>query len=600
MTQPALASRYATELLGALIRHGVRDVVVCPGSRSQALALAAAQAEAAGAVRLHVRLDERSAGFFALGIARETGTPAPVIVTSGSAVANLLPSALEAHESRVPMLLLTADRPASLRGTRSNQTTRQAGLFAECSRLALDIDTDGAFEAAAGTVSLHDPSTVASRAMAAATGAWADPPPGPVQLNLQFSEPLSSPASSLPHQPSELFESAARERDSGTAPGSSQRSGEGAPRRDPMADTVSYLHEGDALAVVIAGEGAGLEAEEFAHAAGLPLLAEVVSGVRFGREAITAYSSLIDDAETGALVERAIVFGHPTLTRQVPALLKRDDVEVVVVDPHRGEGVDHFDPWRNATVVTSAHVSQSYDPSGMRRWLGRWVIADRALREARSTVHEPNLEAARATGYKERNSYARAELAAAKEPVTREMLGESVWRASWPHDRLVLAASRLVRVLDGIAAPRRIEVRANRGLAGIDGTIATALGVAAASQADDQPSLGAGTTRVLIGDLALLHDAGSLLLSEAEPRPRVQLFVGNDGGGTIFDTLEAAQTAEAAAFDRVMYTPQRAELETLARAYGWQYRRVETRGELERLLTEQVTGPQLVEVPLAR
>ena len=236
----------------------------------------------------------------------------------------------------------------------------------------------------------------------------------------------------------------------------------------------------------------------------------------------------------------------------------------------------------------------------MRRWLGAWVVADRALREARSTVHEPNLEAARATGYKERNEYARAELAASKEPVTRELLAESLWRASWPHDRLVLAASRLVRVLDGLAAPRRVEVRSNRGLAGIDGTVATAFGVAAASQSEDQPTLGAGTTRVLIGDLALLHDAGSLLLPPGETHPRMQLFVGNDGGGTIFDTLEAAQSANAEAFQRVMYTPQHADLEALSRAYGWQYRRVETRGELERLLTEQVTGPQLVEIPLER
>ena len=600
MTQPALASHYATELLGALIRHGVRDVVVCPGSRSQALALAAAQAEAAGAVRLHVRVDERSAAFFALGVARETGVPVPVIVTSGSAVANLLPAALEAHESRVPMLLLTADRPAALRGTRSNQTTRQSGLFAECSRLALDIDVDEALEAAAGTVSLHDPATVAARAMSAAAGARADLPAGPVQLNLQFREPLSSPAESLPQLPSEVFGAAARDRDTGVTPGGATRAGETASRRDPITDTTSYLHEGDALAVVIAGEGAGLEAEAFAHAAGLPLLAEVVSGVRFGREAITGYASLIDDEATGALIERAIVFGHPTLTRQVPALLKRDDVEVIVVDPHCGEQVDHFDPGGTASIVASAHVSESYEPSSMRRWLGRWVVADRALREARSTVHEPDLEAAKAIGYKERNAYARAELGAAKESVTREMLAESVWRASWPHDRLVLAASRLVRVLDAIASPRRVEVRANRGLAGIDGTIATAFGIATASQIENQPSLGAGVTRVLIGDLALLHDAGSLLLPENEPHPRLQLFVGNDGGGTIFDTLEAAQTAEAVAFDRVMYTPQRADIELLARAYGWQYRRVETRGALERLLTEQVAGPQLVEVPLGR
>jgi len=155
-------------------------------------------------------------------------------------------------------------------------------------------------------------------------------------------------------------------------------------------------------------------------------------------------------------------------------------------------------------------------------------------------------------------------------------------------------------VLDGLAAPRRVEVRANRGLAGIDGTIATALGIAAASQGEEDPARAAGTTRVLIGDLAVLHDAGSLLLPPGEPHPRLQLFVGNDGGGTIFDTLEASDTAPADAFQRVMFTPQRADLESLARAYGWEYRRVETRAELERLLTEQVAGPQLVEVPLER
>ena len=105
---------------------------------------------------------------------------------------------------------------------------------------------------------------------------------------------------------------------------------------------------------------------------------------------------------------------------------------------------------------------------------------------------------------------------------------------------------------------------------------------------------------MLIGDLALLHDAGSLLLPEGEARPRIQLFVGNDGGGTIFDTLEAAGTAPSDAFDRVMYTPQRADLEALARAYGWRYRRIETRGELDRLLTEPVAGPELIEVPLHR
>lgn len=611
MTEPQLpapASVFAVELLGELIRRGVRDVVVCPGSRSQALALAAAEAERTGAIRLHVRVDERSAAFFALGVARETGMPAPVIVTSGTAAGNLLPAAMEAHEGRVPLLAITADRPAELRGIRSNQTTRQAGLFGAVARLLIDApapEFDAEDDLKRGRN--EDPSALAAAALAAALGRPGEAPAGPVQLNVAFREPLSGVAG-FEQMIARGFEAAAQERDA-KPPASASVAADGVrvsatARGDETSlgfpDDEVYTHGGDELAVVIAGADAGAEAEAFARNAGLPLLAEVVSGSRFGREAIAAYASLVDAPEVGALVERAIVFGHPTLTRQVPALLRRADVETVVVDPHAGPGVEHYDPSGRARVVRAVRVAEDHDPARMRRWLGAWVVADRRLREERSTVHEPDLDAATATGYKERNAYARAEVAALREPVSRELLAESVWRASWPHDRLVIAASRLVRALDRLAPPRAAVVHANRGLAGIDGTVATALGIATASQAHDDPAQAAGTTRVLIGDLALLHDAGSLLLPAAEPRPRIQLFVGNDGGGTIFDTLEAAASAPADAFDRVMFTPQRAELRALAEAYGWDYLRVETRGELDRLLTAPVSGPTLVEVPLDR
>ncbi len=594
---PAASSVFAVELLGELIRRGVRDVVVCPGSRSQALALAAAAAERAEAIRLHVRLDERSAAFFALGVARETGVPAPVIVTSGTAVANLSPAVLEAHEARVPLMLITADRPDELRGIRSNQTTSQAGLFGSVARLSLDVPAPE-FEAGGGLPRDpgRDPGALAQAALQASLGAPGAAPAGPVQLNIAFREPLSG-TRGFDAMIGRGFEAAADE-------GSAIRAASVTPRDgavDP-ADADAYVHRGDALAVVIAGEGAGPEAEAFAHAAGLPLLAEVVSGSRFGRETIAAYATLLtapreDGPPLGELVEQAVVFGHPTLTRQVPALLRRDDVDVVVVDPH--PRADHYDPARAARVVPRARVADDHDPRALRRWLGAWVLADRELLRERTTVHEPDLEAALATGYKERSAYARAEVAAMREPISRELLVESVWRATWPHDRLVLAASRLVRVLDGLAAARKVDVHANRGLAGIDGTVATALGIAAASQGDADPARAAGTTRVLIGDLALLHDAGSLLLPEGEPTPRIQLFVGNDGGGTIFDGLEVAGAADPELFTRVMRTPQRADLESLARAYGWEYRCVATRGELENLLTEPVTGPSLVEIPLA-
>lgn len=566
------------ELLGELIRRGVHDLVVCPGSRSQALALAAALAERSGAVRLHVRSDERTAGFFALGVARETGFPAAVIVTSGTAVANLHPAVLEAHESRVPMLLLTADRPTELRAIRSNQTTHQPGLFGRAARLSLDISVS---ESMTGP---NAPGAIAPRAMEAALGCPGGPPPGPVQLNLAFREPLSGTAG-YERMIEDGFRVAAEERTAARQAHQANAAGD-APAPNPAE---CFLHADDRLTVVVAGEGAGAEAEAFAHAAGVPLLAEVVSGARFGREAITGYASLLEDPDIGGLIERVIVFGHPTLTRQVPALLRRDDVEVIVVDPYRG--VDHVGP--HTRVVRTALVAETYDPNSMRRWLGAWVRRDRAVRAERSTVHEPDLDAALATGYKERNSYARAELATLRERITRGMLGESIWRATWPHDRLVLAASRLVRELDDLAAPRRVPVHANRGLAGIDGTIATALGIAAASDA-------AGVTRVLLGDLALLHDVSSMHIPEGEFRPRVQLFVGNDGGGSIFDTLEVADQGDAQLFDRVMFTPQQVNLEALATAYGWAYRRIDTRGELNRLLTEPVTGPELVEVPLER
>ncbi|WP_353055583.1 2-succinyl-5-enolpyruvyl-6-hydroxy-3-cyclohexene-1-carboxylic-acid synthase [Leucobacter sp. CX87] len=580
----APASLFAAGLLAELIQRGLRDVVVCPGSRSQALAFAAAEAEALGVIRLHVRIDERSAAFLALGLAKESGVPAAVVVTSGTAVANLIPAAAEAHHSRVPMLLLTADRPADMRGIRSNQTTVQAGLISAYTRIERDVapPEDAGSADAASTDPASAGAALAAEAFLAATGRTG-PAPGPVHLNLAFREPLSgghglvqAALDAAGHGPAARVRAAA-----------------------PTAEGDIYTHDGDSLAVVVAGAGAGDEAEAFAHAAGLPLLAEVVSGARFGREAIANAARLAGDENLGGLVERAIVFGHPTLSRQLPALLVRDDVETIVVDP-AGEGIERYNPGRSARIVRAARVGEAHDPSAMRRWLGAWVLRDRELQAEQSTVHAPDLEAARATGYKERNAYARAEVAAMREPVTRELLAETIWRGTWPHDRLVLAASRLVRVLDGIAAPRKVRVHANRGLAGIDGTIATGLGIALASQSSELPSQAAGVTRVLIGDLALLHDAGSLMLTEGEPRPRIQIFVGNDGGGGIFSGLEAGQSADRAAFDRVMFTPQHVNIEQLAAAYGWEYARVESRSELERAFTVPVAGPCIVEIPLTR
>lgn len=589
-------------LLIALVRAGLRHIVLSPGSRSQALALVAAELERVGAIELHVRIDERVGGFLALGIAAETGYPAAVITTSGTATANLLPAVLEAHHSNLPMLVLTADRPSELRGIRSNQTTVQAGMYGAAVRRAIDVDAP---TGADGDVDAY--TRLASQAWSAAVDDH-----GPVHLNLAFREPLSvavpdlapafsSPAAAALSARSDLHP------DSAEAPAPAA----GAVQRTRGAVNIGSANVGgvpgrrhrslgaEPHTVVIAGNAAGPDAEELARVGGWPLIAEASSGARFGPNLVVAYRELLREPQFGGAVRRAIVFGHPTLSREVPALLKRDDVEVVVVAP---VGEDVYDPSRSATVAASVDAGDA-DPHDRdaRAWVGRWVFASRGLldgqAEASADHVAPDVDAGRSHSPEQRLAFAKTELAAVRAPVTRRMLTEAVWRFTWPHDRLVLGASRLIRDLDGTVPGKKIRVHANRGLAGIDGTIGTAIGIALAAQTPEAP---AGVTRVLLGDLALLHDAGSLLFGDGERRPTVQVVVGNDGGGTIFDSLEVASTAPAGAMRRVLTTPQNVDVEALARAYGWSYRRAATRGELDQALSAPPQGGSIVEVPLQR
>lgn len=579
------ASAAASALLAACVAEGLTDVVVSPGARSQALALAAWHLEQRGKLTLHVRIDERSAAFFALGLARETGRPAAVITTSGTAVANLTPAVLEAHHAAIPLLLLTGDRPEELRGIRSNQTTVQSGMFSGFVRYEADL---AAPEPNADHA--RDAAQLARRAWMEATGAAGNagvPHPGPVHLNLALRTPLSDE-----HVQWDALEAEITEARSAAVTAASGPDTIGSAAVDGSAQQRTRVLDEFVPTVVIAGSGAGSQAETFAHDAQLPLLAEVVSGARFGREAITHYRELLR-GELGAEVERVIVFGVPTLTRDVPTLIQRDGVETIVID----SGGDTYNPGhRVSQVVDAVTLGDTYDAQQARAWLGAWVVRDRELIAELTTVHEPNLEAAVQTGYKERSAYAKTELAAMREPITRAMLAESVWRATWPHDRLVVGASHLIRVLDAIAQPRNVRVISNRGLAGIDGTISTAAGVAVASQHGGN----VGVTRVLLGDVTALHDVGGFFWGAGEPQPRLQLIIGNDGGGSIFDSLEVAGTAQPDAFDRVMFTPHQVSFDQLAAAYGWNFQRVSTRSELEGVFTTPVEGLSVVEVTLAR
>ena len=569
------ATDFSIALLNEFVRLGVRDVVVCPGARSQGLALAAAALEQAGGIRLHVRTDERSAGFLSVGLALETTSPALVVVTSGTAVANLHPAVLEAHHAGVPMIVLTADRPAELRGIRSNQTTVQSGLFGVATRLCLDVPAPvGEPDEAGIAVAL------AGQAMDAATGVFTAAP-GPAQLNLAFREPLSAaqPAAAQP---------------AGAQPVGLRVSpvvGDASVTAEPTDGPTMLLAPGPRT-VVVAGDGAGPAAEELAHAGGWPLLAEVSSGARFGPNLIVHYRELLGAVDLGGAVERVIVFGHPTLSREIPALITREGVETIVVAP---TGAEWYNPGHAArgftrSIGADAACAVAARAPAAREWLGRWVMTSRALAEAAADEGRAPID---------KRGITRAEMAVMRAPLTRALLVDAVWRASWPHDRLVLGASRLIREADKRVPGKKITVLANRGLAGIDGTIATALGVALASQAEPDPR-SVGVTRVLMGDLTFLHDVGSLLLAPDEPRPRLQVIIGVDGGGSIFDGLEVAATAPAEAMDRVLYTPRSVDLAALAAAYGWDYTLAATRSDLERALTSAPTGPAILEVPLVR
>ncbi|GAA5153547.1 2-succinyl-5-enolpyruvyl-6-hydroxy-3-cyclohexene- 1-carboxylic-acid synthase [Microbacterium pseudoresistens] len=557
---PATTAAFA--LLGALISHGVRDVVLSPGSRSQALALAAAAlAEGDDApLRVHVRIDERVAAFTALGIGRETGLPAAVVCTSGTAAAGFLPAAMEAFHAGAPLLMLTADRPPELRGVGANQASIQPGMFSAWVRYETDAPVPGDADAEVFA-------SLGADAVAAAVGATGRGVPGvagPVHLNLPFRNPLSSAGGWRV-----------------VTPGA-------APARASVA--VHEVPRGPRT-IVVAGADAGSDAEELAHAAGWPLIAEIVSGARFGRRLVHGYRAHLRDAGLGGRIERVVVFGHPTLSREVAALLARPGVEVIAVR----RGGEPLDLGGAAVHVDAVRALDGGDPEAERAWLGEWMRAS-AASVIDLDAPAPDAHGLSSTDAAERREAVRVELDAVRRPLDRALLVDAVWRASWPHDRLVFGSSRLVRVADAVLGGKRVPVHANRGLAGIDGTIATATGVAIAAQASGAP----GVTRVLLGDLAMLHDVGALLLPGDEPAPRLQVIVGNDGGGTIFDDLEVAGSAPAAALDRAFYTPHAVQVSALAEAYGWEFRRVETRPALDQVLTAAVEGPQLIEVPLPR
>ena len=526
----------ATVLVRSLAALGVRHAVLCPGSRSAPLAYALAE----GPLEAHVRVDERAAGFLALGLAKASGDPAVVVTTSGTAVANLHPAVLEASHAGVPLLVLSADRPHDLRGTGANQTTDQVKLFGAAVRSFAEVPAP---ERRAGQAAAWR--AVAVRAVAAARGTLTGDP-GPVHVNVAFREPLVPDDDASWAEPLEGPVTAV----AGPPPG-------------PPAEV---LRAGPRT-VVVAGDGAGPAARELAAAGGWPLLAEPSSGARAGANAVGPYRLLLDHAQLGARVERAVVLGRPTLSRPVSALLARDGVEVVVVSPRPAWP----DAAGNAARVVAA-VAAEPGAGGSGGWLESWRAAGTAAAGAIDGVLDAEAAAGRVTG-----PFVAREVAAAG-------------------GTLVAGSSNPVRDLDLAAHPGEGAVLANRGLAGIDGTLSTASGVALA--------LG-GPVRCLVGDLTFLHDAGGLLVGPGERRPDLQVVVVDDGGGGIFGLLEHGARAsrgapEAAVFERVFGTPHGAALGPLCEAYGVGYTAAPDAETLRKVLASPPPGTSVVHVRIAR
>ena len=510
----------ARSVLGHLVEQGIREIVLAPGSRNAPLAFAAYDAAQAGLVRLHTRIDERSAGFLALGLTK-VNAAAAVICTSGTAVANLHPAMLEAAHAGVNLVAVTADRPARLRGTGANQTTDQVGIFGGLVR-TVDV-TSGNYPE-----------------LDTRLGGPGAPLGAVVHLNVCFDEPLTPEDKWAPDLTPGYWMT-------GPAQLLPLRSIQLGPRT-----------------VVVAGDDSGPPARQLAERANWPLLAEPTSGSRTGTHAIRTYRLLLGSG-LAEEIERVVVFGHPTISRPVSGLLARDDVEVWSVP---GRGVWSRRPYPVDQAAEHLTVEESADTA----WLDRWRDAD--ARVSRDLDH----------------------LLAAEPGLTAYDVAGAVARALPRDGLLVVGASNPIRDLD-LMVPRyevgaRRKTIANRGLAGIDGVVSTAIGAALGRRSD--------RSLALVGDVTFLHDSNGLVLGPDEPRPDLTIVVVNDDGGSIFATLEQGAQQYADRYDRLFGTPHGVDLASLCAATRTPHLQVRSRPELEQVLASPNGGIEVVEAVVRR
>jgi 2-succinyl-5-enolpyruvyl-6-hydroxy-3-cyclohexene-1-carboxylate synthase len=531
---PNPSTAQARVLVDELARSGVRHAVVCPGSRSAALAIALHEDPR---IATHVHVDERSAAFVALGIGRATGVPAVVVVTSGTAVANLLPATVEADHAGVPLLLLTADRPPELRDTGANQTVEQRGLLGPGLRWQCDL---GVAEDRADAVRTWR--AVAARAAATASGALGGLP-GPVHLNVPFREPTvpvaddgrsSADGFTAPTDGRSAFDPWVRVR---------------AARRHADAALVTELAGRFAAVergIIVVGEGVGgrmaavhaASTDALSRATGWPVLAEGHTPARRGERTLRAGAWLVGDERFAAAhrPDMVVRFGRTTLDASLARWLT-SGVTQILIDEHGG----WHDPARTIGELLVAQpdelvtrICAELAVPATSDWHARWDAADAAAAGAVTAALD------------------------AEGPLTGLHVARAVLRGAAQEGLLLVGSSLPARDVDrSVEGSARAEVHANRGAAGIDGTVSTALGLAVGS--------GRPVT-ALLGDLTWLHDGNALLLSPDAPTPAVTFVVVDNGGGRIFDLLPPARHAPA--FSRLFTTPHGRDLTDVARLHG--------------------------------
>jgi 2-succinyl-5-enolpyruvyl-6-hydroxy-3-cyclohexene-1-carboxylate synthase len=523
------STAFGITLCDELIRCGLREVVLAPGSRSTPLAMAFADASQQGAgqqerLRLHVRIDERSAAFTALGLAKASRRPVAVLCTSGTAAANFHPAVIEAGESAVPLIVLTADRPPELRGTGANQTIDQIKLYGAAVRWFCEAGTP---EARPGMAAYWR--SLACQAWARAAG-LAGGLAGPVHLNLPLRDPLVPGGDADWPEPLD-----------GRPGGQPWTRFENRPAASGL--ELPWTERG----VLVCGDGDydPLPLVELAERAGWPVLAEPSSGARRGPHALSAYQYLLATPEfvRAHPPDLIVSAGRPGLSRGQTAFLSQGPARRHVVIAS-GPGL-WADPQRAATDVTSA-LRLTGTPGKEGAWLDAWRQADQAASSAAGAV------------------------LAAEENLTEPRLARDLVAALPGGALLWIASSQPVRDIDGGAQPRAdLQVLASRGASGIDGTASSAIGAALAH---------GGPAFAVLGDLALVHDAAGLALGPLEPRPDLCLVVVSNDGGGIFSDLEPA--AFPASFERLFGTPHGTRIDHLAAAFGLPYQRLERPGDL--------------------